>query len=251
MSARPSARDAFDVAARLDALVRRCRRLPASRPTAAASEPASRSPRIRARSATGARSSAMRVARGAAAVLWEARDFAWDSRWHVPQVGVADLKTSVGAIAAAVLRHPSRALWMIGVTGTNGKTSCAHWIAQALRSAAGGAPRSSARSATGSSVRSRRRRTRRRTRACCTNCSRSWRDDGADAVAMEVSSHGLDQGRVNGVAFDVALFTNLTRDHLDYHGTMAAYGAAKARLFEWPGLARGRRQRRRRVRPRR
>jgi UDP-N-acetylmuramoyl-L-alanyl-D-glutamate--2,6-diaminopimelate ligase len=54
---------------------------------------------------------------------------------------------------------------------------------------------------------------------------------------MEVSSHGLDQGRVNGVAFDVALFTNLSRDHLDYHGTMAAYGAAKARLFAWPGLS--------------
>ena len=53
---------------------------------------------------------------------------------------------------------------------------------------------------------------------------------------MEVSSHGLDQGRVNGVAFDVALFTNLSRDHLDYHQTMAAYGAAKARLFAWPGL---------------
>jgi UDP-N-acetylmuramoyl-L-alanyl-D-glutamate--2,6-diaminopimelate ligase len=53
---------------------------------------------------------------------------------------------------------------------------------------------------------------------------------------MEVSSHGIDQGRVNGVAFDVALFTNLSRDHLDYHGTMAAYGAAKAKLFSWPGL---------------
>ena len=64
-----------------------------------------------------------------------------------------------------------------------------------------------------------------------------FRDAGARAVAMEVSSHGLDQGRVNAVAFDVALFTNLTRDHLDYHGTMAAYGAAKAKLFAWPGLA--------------
>jgi UDP-N-acetylmuramoyl-L-alanyl-D-glutamate--2,6-diaminopimelate ligase len=53
---------------------------------------------------------------------------------------------------------------------------------------------------------------------------------------MEVSSHGLDQGRVNGVAFDVALFTNLSRDHLDYHGTMAAYGAAKTKLFAWPEL---------------
>jgi UDP-N-acetylmuramoyl-L-alanyl-D-glutamate--2,6-diaminopimelate ligase len=60
---------------------------------------------------------------------------------------------------------------------------------------------------------------------------------GAQAVAMEVSSHALDQGRVNAVRFDVALFTNLTRDHLDYHGTMAAYGAAKAKLFAWPGLA--------------
>jgi UDP-N-acetylmuramoyl-L-alanyl-D-glutamate--2,6-diaminopimelate ligase len=59
---------------------------------------------------------------------------------------------------------------------------------------------------------------------------------GARSIAIEVSSHGLDQGRVNGVAFDIALFTNLTRDHLDYHGTMAAYGAAKAKLFAWPGL---------------
>ena len=59
---------------------------------------------------------------------------------------------------------------------------------------------------------------------------------GADSVVMEVSSHGIDQGRINGVSFAVALFTNLSRDHLDYHGTMAAYGAAKAQLFTWPGL---------------
>ncbi len=63
-----------------------------------------------------------------------------------------------------------------------------------------------------------------------------YRAAGAQAAVMEVSSHGIDQGRVNGVAFDVALFTNLSRDHLDYHATMAAYGAAKAKLFAWPGL---------------
>src|SRR4030095_11183452 len=62
------------------------------------------------------------------------------------------------------------------------------------------------------------------------------RDAGARTVAMEVSSHALDQGRVNGVELDVALFTNLTRDHLDYHRTRAAYGTAKSRLFAWPGL---------------
>jgi UDP-N-acetylmuramoyl-L-alanyl-D-glutamate--2,6-diaminopimelate ligase len=63
-----------------------------------------------------------------------------------------------------------------------------------------------------------------------------YRAAGAQAAVMEVSSHGIDQGRVNGVAFDVALFTNLSRDHLDYHASMAAYGAAKAKLFAWPGL---------------
>jgi UDP-N-acetylmuramyl-tripeptide synthetase len=62
------------------------------------------------------------------------------------------------------------------------------------------------------------------------------KSEGARAVVMEVSSHALDQGRVNAVEFDVALFTNLTRDHLDYHGTMARYGAAKSRLFAWPTL---------------
>ena len=61
------------------------------------------------------------------------------------------------------------------------------------------------------------------------------RDAGAKTMSLEVSSHALDQGRVDGVRFETAVFTNLTRDHLDYHGTLEAYGAAKARLFGMPG----------------
>jgi UDP-N-acetylmuramoyl-L-alanyl-D-glutamate--2,6-diaminopimelate ligase len=124
---------------------------------------------------------------------------------------------------------------MIGVTGTNGKTSCAHFIARALsqcgrRTAVVGTLGNGFVDALAPSMNT-------TPDACELQQSlAAWRRAGAAAVAMEVSSHGLDQGRVNGVAFDVALFTNLTRDHLDYHGTMDAYGEAKARLFAWPGL---------------
>jgi UDP-N-acetylmuramoyl-L-alanyl-D-glutamate--2,6-diaminopimelate ligase len=176
------------------------------------------------------------VNRGAAAVVWEARDFAWEPQWTVPHVAVTDLKASVGPIASAVHGHPSRALWMIGVTGTNGKTSCAHWIAQAL--ARCGVRRTAIVGTLGNGFVGALAISANTTPDACLlqEWLAGWRREGADSVAMEVSSHGLDQGRVNGVAFDVALFTNLTRDHLDYHGTMAAYGAAKARLIAWPGL---------------
>ena len=71
------------------------------------------------------------VARGADAVVWEAQNFAWRTEWNVPQQPVHRLKTRLGAIADLIYGHPSSHLWMVGVTGTNGKTSCSHWIAQA------------------------------------------------------------------------------------------------------------------------
>ena len=176
------------------------------------------------------------IARGADAVLWDAFGFRWNPEWDVANVAVDDLKTKLGAIADLVYGSPSRSMWVAGVTGTNGKTSCSHWIAQCLDASgrrAGiigtlgnglvGALRASAHTTPDA--------------ALVHATLAEMRDAGARAVAMEVSSHALDQGRVNGVEFDVALFTNLTRDHLDYHGTMAAYGTAKARLFAWPGLA--------------
>jgi UDP-N-acetylmuramoyl-L-alanyl-D-glutamate--2,6-diaminopimelate ligase len=176
------------------------------------------------------------IARGAAAVLFEARGFDWDAGWRVPHVAVADLKTRLGFIAAAGYGQPSRAQWMIGDTGTNGKTACSRWAAKALARCG---RRAAIVGTLGNGFVDALQPSSNTTPDACVLHAllAQWLRDGASAVAMEVSSHGLEQGRVNGITFDVALFTNLTRDHLDYHGTMEAYGAAKARLFEWPTLA--------------
>jgi len=183
------------------------------------------------------------IARGAGAVLWEALAFHWDAAWRVSNVAVEDLKAKLGAIADHVYGHPSRDLYVVGVTGTNGKTSCTHWIAQCFdacgrKSGVLGTLGSGIVGALGNNPGSSLDPSARTTpdAAALHEMLARLRSEGARAVAMEVSSHGLDQGRVNGVEFDVALFTNLTRDHLDYHVTMADYGAAKAKLFAWPTL---------------
>jgi UDP-N-acetylmuramoyl-L-alanyl-D-glutamate--2,6-diaminopimelate ligase len=148
---------------------------------------------------------------------------------------VPGLRARLGAMGHRFHGRATESMTTVGVTGTNGKTSTVQLIAQAwaLRGLdAGtigtlGAGRYGRVEPTGF------------TTPLVLKLHAligAMRDDGVDALAMEVSSHALDQGRVDGVHFDVAVFTNLTRDHLDYHGTMAAYGAAKARLFGWPGL---------------
>ncbi len=175
------------------------------------------------------------VARGAAAVLWDAQDFQWDPGRAVPNVGVPRLRAKLGLIADFIYGSPSQDLWMVGVTGTNGKTSCSQWIAHAFD---GTGRRAAVLGTLGNGLVGALMPAPNTTpdAAVLHETLRQLRDAGASVVAMEVSSIGLDQRRVNGTRFDVALFTNLTRDHLDYHGTMAAYGAAKARLFAWPGL---------------
>ena len=179
------------------------------------------------------------------------RGFAWNPAWQVPQRRRSrSCRRTLGAIADHRLR-PSVAGAVDGRRHRHQRQDVVRAVDRAGLDAcgrrAGGARHARQRPA---SARSRRRRTRRPTpRALHETARASCAAAGADAVAMEVSSHGLDQGRVNAVAFDVALFTNLTRDHLDYHGTMEAYGAAKAKLFALAGAAAGGDQRRRRVRP--
>jgi UDP-N-acetylmuramoyl-L-alanyl-D-glutamate--2,6-diaminopimelate ligase len=172
---------------------------------------------------------------GAVAVLWESAGFRWDPALKVPNIGVPQLREHLGEIASRFYGHPSRHLWMAGVTGTNGKTSCSHWIAQALARLG---RRTAVIGTLGSGFPGQLDAAENTTPDPASLHARldEYRRQGANGCAMEVSSHGIDQGRVNGVQFDVALFTNLSRDHLDYHKTMEDYGATKAKLFQFPQL---------------
>ena len=155
---------------------------------------------------------------------------------QLPQViWVDELGAQLGSIAARFYGEPSRALRVIGVTGTNGKTSSVQLLTQALELLG---RRAASIGTLGAGLHGQLDASARTTPDAISvqRLLREFADAGASDVTMEVSSHALQQGRVNGVHFGVAAFTNLTRDHLDYHGSMQAYGAAKARLFAWPGL---------------
>lgn len=154
---------------------------------------------------------------------------------QIPIISIHNLTQKLGVITSRFYSHPSKQLKMIGVTGTNGKTSICHYLAQALTNA-------------------------QQKCALLGTAGIGFIDDlevcalttpnaleiqsylanfyqkGAAAVSMEASSHGLEQGRTSGVAFDIAVFTNLTHEHLDYHGSLENYFAAKKRLFTSPGL---------------
>ena len=179
------------------------------------------------------------ISAGANAVLWEREGFSWSDEWRVPNLPVAGLRASLGPIASLVYGRPSERLWVVGVSGTNGKTSCSTWIAQALTKLG---KKAAVVGTLGSGLIGPLRGELEEATHTTPDAVRLQRlfaqfaRAGADCVAMEASSHGLEQGRVNGVVFDVALFTNLSRDHLDYHGDMVSYAAAKARLFAMPGL---------------
>ena len=178
---------------------------------------------------------AQAIEAGAIGVIFDDADFTWQAKWTVSHRAVRHLKQAVGDIAADFYRHPSAKLNLVGVTGTNGKTSVSHWLAQSLNYLG---QKTAVLGTVGNGFLN------------ATSAASNTTPDAillqamlaeylaldARAVVMEVSSHGLDQGRVNGVEFDVAVLTNLSRDHLDYHGNMEAYAQAKQKLFGWPSL---------------
>lgn len=173
------------------------------------------------------------IERGAAAVLVQPEGFSGaidPSNMLVPA-----LNELAGSIASGWYNDPSDSMLTVGITGTNGKTSCSQWISAALTALG---TRCAIIGTLGTGLPGHLVHTG-FTTPDAPQLQRSLaqlRDAGAQAVAMEVSSHALHQGRVNGTAFDIAVFTNLTQDHLDYHQTFEAYEAAKARLFAWPEL---------------
>ena len=181
------------------------------------------------------------IARGAAAVVWQSDTGSepipinWRtsaSGEPLPVIAIDNLIHKVGVLADRFYATPSNSLYTVGITGTNGKTSTSQFIAQALNDTKhcgvigtmgwGFLPQLQAATHTTPDA------------VTCHQQLAELRDEDAQAVAMEISSHALDQGRVSGVHFDCAVFTNLTHDHLDYHGDMQAYADAKARLFHWP-----------------
>ncbi|TJY65157.1 UDP-N-acetylmuramoyl-L-alanyl-D-glutamate--2,6-diaminopimelate ligase [Sinimarinibacterium sp. CAU 1509] len=173
--------------------------------------------------------------RGAVAVAWEPAPGWAPPQTEIPEVAVPHLAERVGEIASRCLGEPSRQLYCVGITGTDGKTSTAYLLAQALDrlnlpcayvGTLGFGRIGELDQATHT------------TPDAVTLQSQLARAlaSGARSCAMEVSSHALDQKRVSGVAFDVAVLTNVTRDHLDYHGTVEHYAAAKRQLFARPEL---------------
>ena len=173
------------------------------------------------------------LANGACAALWSADIPLCEAEFGgAPVVAVSGLHALVGPIAHQVYGNPSAHLRVLAVTGTNGKTTVTQWLAQTMPGRCAvvgtlGAGYPDAMVETGFTTPD---------AAQYAHLLADYVADGATACAVEASSIGIEEDRMAGSLVDCAVFTNLTRDHLDYHQTMEAYAAAKAKLFVWEGL---------------
>jgi len=152
-------------------------------------------------------------------------------KYNIPVIEVKNLREKLGMLASEYFDHPSKKMNVIGVTGTNGKTSCTHFIAQAFQQAG---LKSAVIGTIGNGPVDHLMPTHMTSPDALTlqNLFAQFVKEKIAITAMEVSSHGLDQNRLNGTHFKIGIFTNLTRDHLDYHQTMENYARAKLQLFE-------------------
>ncbi|MEJ2141742.1 MAG: UDP-N-acetylmuramoyl-L-alanyl-D-glutamate--2,6-diaminopimelate ligase [Gammaproteobacteria bacterium] len=183
------------------------------------------------------------IAQGAVAVIWETNDSATAIPFNtrkspqgndIPVIALDGLSKKAGLIASRFFAEPSKQMFVTGITGTNGKTSCSHFLAQALN-----ADETTGIIGTLGNGLYGQLETATHTTPDVVRCHQLLAEmlaNGARNVAMEVSSHALDQGRVTGIDFDCAVFTNLSRDHLDYHGDMESYLESKLKLFSVPSL---------------
>ena len=172
---------------------------------------------------------------GASAVAWEPAPGVAEPETGIPQIAVPGLSRRAGEIAARFFGQPSQHLFTVGLTGTDGKTSTTHLIAQTLDRL--GTPCAYLGTLGYGRIGHLTKATH--TTPDAVSLQRTLahlREHRIEAAAMEVSSHALDQERVAGMKFDVGVLTNITRDHLDYHGTVENYAAAKRKLFERPEL---------------
>ncbi len=175
------------------------------------------------------------VANGASAVVAEAPVAGFLDAISVPLIELPELRFEAGLLAARFYGNPSDSMQVLGITGTNGKTTTSRIVAQLVRTLGKPCGVIGTLGATledGVKLAS-------NTTPDALSLQRQlaqWCEQDVLMVSMEVSSHALEQGRVNGVAFDTAIYTNLSHDHLDYHGSMEAYGRAKQRLFAIDGL---------------
>lgn len=175
------------------------------------------------------------IKNGAAAVVFDPAGMGVEFLEHPQCFAIDDLAVCAGQLCSEWYENPSKKLKVIGVTGTNGKTSITQWLAQALDDAN---HRSAVLGTLGTGFAGALVQTGYTTPDAPRLQSqlKELLDAGAKTVAMEISSHALDQSRIGGVEINCAVFTNLTQDHLDYHGSMADYAQAKAKLFQHPGL---------------
>lgn len=177
---------------------------------------------------------AQAINEGAIAIIYDPEGFTPTNK-KIPHIPVATLRLQISKIAANFYHHPSQHMTMIGITGTNGKTSCSHFIANALQTnnipcgiigtlGAGFPENLTPNSYTTPEP------------IMLQKILHDLHQNYAQAIAMEVSSHALEQGRVTGINYPIAVFTNLSRDHLDYHETMEKYFASKKALFTQSSL---------------